>query len=53
MLVKLPTTVPIFAGLEVRVGAQVVGGAPEIGFELLELVAGHGFLRGVPIAGPF
>ncbi len=32
----------ILAGFQVGVGAQIVGGTPEIGFELLELVASHG-----------
>jgi hypothetical protein len=32
----------VLAGLEVGVGAQLVGGGPEVVFELLELVAGHG-----------
>ena len=33
----------ILGGLEVGVGAEVVGGAPEVGFEILELGFGHGF----------
>jgi len=32
----------VFRCLEVGVGAQVVGGGPEIVFELFELVAGYG-----------
>jgi hypothetical protein len=43
----------VFAGLEVRVGAQVVGCAPKIGFELFELLAGHGFFIGRLLTPPF
>jgi hypothetical protein len=32
----------VLTGLEVGVGAQLVGGGPEVVFELLELVPGHG-----------
>ena len=32
----------ILAGLKVGVGTQVIGGTPEIGFELFELFFGHG-----------
>lgn len=31
----------VFAGLQVRVGAQAVGGTPEVGFEFLELFFVH------------
>jgi hypothetical protein len=35
----------VFAGLQIRVGAQAVGGTPEVGFEFLELFFVHGGRR--------
>ncbi|MDR3573844.1 MAG: hypothetical protein P4L50_08285 [Anaerolineaceae bacterium] len=31
----------ILAGFEVRIGAQIVGGAPKVRFELFKLVTSH------------
>jgi len=45
----------VFAGLQVAVGAQLVGGCPEVSFELFELVAGRGswgLCQGAKLAAP-